>query len=71
MGGFGSEIPGVNFAKFFGASGGVAATFSAEFSLSTLGPVGGFGSESFGGFFARYVRASGWVWQQIFHRNCL
>ena len=43
---------------------GLAANFSVEFSLSTLGPVGGFGSNIFGGIFAKYFGASCWVWQE-------
>ena len=39
---------------------GLAATFSVEFSLSSLEPVGGFGSELFDGFFAKYFYGQ-WV----------
>ena len=44
---------------------GLAAKFSVELSLSTLGPVGGFGSEIVGGIVAKYFKASG-GWQRNF-----
>ena len=70
MDGLGSDLFGGAFAKYFGRQWvGVAANFSVEFSLSTLGPVGGFGSELFGGIVAKYCGAGGWAWQRNVQRN--
>ena len=57
-GGVASNYSG-GFVKIPGQWVGLAATFSVEMLLNTLGPVGGFGSEIVGVYFGKYFWASG------------